>query len=101
MKELSPLEAERLVGRRLDRRRRYATTEDGKPDEFTGAVLFSLLQFTRSCTGCHETIDGHSVWPETRDKNGIVLGGGCQECGYQGKVRSRCWVPHFAQGGRG
>lgn len=95
MKELTIAQAEELVGQRLDRRFKYATTDDGKPDAYLGnAILFSLGSWVQSCSGCHETIDGHPVGPETYDKNGIALGSGCHECGYQGKVRESMWLPH-------
>ena len=97
MKELTIQEAEKLAGCRLDRRRRYATTEDGKPCETTGAVLFSLGRWTQPCSGCHETIDGYERDGTTHDKNGIALGSGCCECGYTGKVRVSMWLPHDIQ----
>ena len=86
-----------LVGCRLDRRRRYATTEDGKPDDSSGAVLFSLGQWTQSCSGCHETDEGYELQGAERDQNGVVLGCGCSECGYTGKVRVVMWTPHDNQ----
>lgn len=95
MKRITADEAERLVGTRLDRRRRYATTDDGAPDiSMGGAILFSLVTWTVPCSGCHETIDGHEMAGTQYDKNGVVLGAGCHECGYTGKRREIVWLPH-------
>jgi hypothetical protein len=95
MKIIDIAEAERMAGRRLDRRRNYATTEDGKPDEwYGGALLFELGEWTESCSGCRETEDGHNVghypWD---DKAKCYIGGGCSECGFTGKRRQREWLP--------
>ncbi len=95
MKRIPIAEAERLAGHRLDRRRVYATTDDGKPDEwYTGFLLFKLAQWTTSCSGCRETEDGHNVghypWD---DKAGCYVGAGCHECGHTGKIRQHEWVP--------
>lgn len=57
-------EAERLAGRKLDRRRNYCIS-DGEVRE--------SCSWTQTCSGCE--------------------GGGCRECGYQGKVRSGFWAP--------
>lgn len=95
MKIIPTEEAEKLAGRRLDRRRKYATTDDGKPEEyFDGALLFELAQWTDSCSGCRETEDGHNVgeypWD---DKAKCYIGAGCDECGHTGKRRRAEWVP--------
>ena len=84
MKELTVEQAERLAGQRLDRRRRYATTDDGQPDgSYGGAVLFSLFRYTTSCSGCT---------PSYEEAGGIVdCGGGCHECGYIGRRRHTEW----------
>lgn len=95
MRTLTIAEAECLAGHRLDRRARYATTDDGKPcDFYVGAILFQIAEWTMSCSGCRETEDGHNVgtypWD---DKAGCYIGAGCEECGYTGKRRNREWVP--------
>lgn len=72
VKEITWQQAEKLVGKRLDRRRRYA--RDGK-------ILLELIHWTGSCSWCFEGGDYH-------------VGSGCSECGYQGKVRHSMWVPH-------
>ena len=96
MEKISWREAEALSGKRLDRRLSYAATKDRQPTlwiDVIQSVVFVRWCYTDTCSGCHETIDGHSVWPETRDKNGVVLGGGCSECGYTGKCRHEEWYP--------
>ncbi len=65
--------AEEIAGRRLDRRRSYATTEDESPT-LDGFVLFVGASWTDSCSGCGD-------------------GSGCRECGYTGKRRWSVWVP--------
>lgn len=84
MKPITARQAEKLRGCRLDRRMKYAVHN---------RQVFSLGTWVQSCSGCHETMDGHEIHPVTRDKNGVVLGGGCSECGYQGKVRVSMWLP--------
>lgn len=95
MKILTIEEAEKLAGHRLDRRRKYATTEDGKPCEFYGgALLFEQGQWTTSCSGCHETEDGHNVGHYDWDaKANCYVGAGCSECGFTGKRLNREWLP--------
>ena len=53
-----------------------------------------IASYVQSCSGCHETEDGHSigVYP-IHPKHGCKIGGGCFECGYHGIRRNRCWVP--------
>jgi len=98
MRELTIQEAEKLAEQRLDRRRRYATTDDGQPDEcYGGALLFTRFAYTTPCSGCHETIDGHPVQGAPVDGNGVALGCGCHECGYTGKRHNVEWGPHDVQ----
>lgn len=53
-----------------------------------------IVRWTSTCTGCHESEDGHSLGDyEWDDKNKRELGAGCAECGYHGKVRHEEWVP--------
>lgn len=47
-----------------------------------------------TCSGCHESEDGHAVGSYDFDKkNKIPLGAGCDECGHTGKRRVGYWVP--------
>jgi hypothetical protein len=62
-------EAERLAGRRLDRRRAYAIVD---------GVLHEACSFSRPCSGCSE--DGRR-------------GAGCSECGHTGISRQSHWIP--------
>lgn len=95
MREVIVAEAERLAGRRLDRRRKYAIPDDGKPCETTGVLLHSLGRWTDTCSGCFESEDGHPIGHYPRDpKHGCYIGAGCDECGYTGKVRRVMWLPH-------
>ena len=86
MRELTIKQAETLVNCRLDRRRKYATTDDGKPDEDTGAVLFGIEKFTRPCSGC--SCDGEYPCGCCSER-----GYGCEECGFTGKRRQVWWAP--------
>lgn len=63
--------AERIVGRRLDRRRNYAII-DGKVCQY--------ISWTQQCSGCSADCE------EER-------GCGCEECGYHGRVRESMWLP--------
>jgi hypothetical protein len=56
--------ADEIAGRRLDRRKSYAI--------INGQVC-SSVRWTQQCSGCD--------------------GGGCRECGHQGKVRREHWLP--------
>jgi len=67
-------DADKIAGRRLDRRRNYAII-DGKVCE---SVTWSTY-----CTGCCEREDGY----------GPNRGIGCPECGYTGRSRQSQWVP--------
>lgn len=89
VKEITWRQAERIAGRRLDRRRCYA--RDGKR-------LLELCQWTGSCSGCFEGGEygglAHNYpWD---DKTQCHIGGGCRECGYTGKARQAQWVPYIA-----
>ena len=89
---LSWQEAEDLSGQRLDRRRKYAIDWD---DEYFPGAILSYGEWTASCTGCHETFEGHEVGTYPRDKNGVSIGAGCSECGYTGKRRHGYWSPYI------
>ena len=86
MKEITAIEAEKIVGLRLDRRKKYATTENGKTDGTTGAIIFELAKWTSPCSGC-------SCECEYGCEYCGKAGGGCHECGYTGKRRNSFWVP--------
>lgn len=93
MRQIDWKEAEKIAGRRLDRRRSYATTDDGQPDE-SGKALFTMAKWTGSCSGCTESEDGHPVGHYPADpKHHCLIGAGCPECGYTGKTRRAYWVP--------
>ena len=74
-REIDWREAERIAGRRVDRRRSYATTGDGKPDPISGALVFSLVRWSDECSGCD--------------------GSGCRECGHAGRTRRAMYLPYF------
>ena len=97
MREISWGEAEKLIGARVDRRKKYATTDDGQATGFFDHgeyVLFQLIKWTDSCSGCTETIDGYNVNNYPIDKkHGCMIGGGCEECGYTGKRLNEMWIP--------
>lgn len=63
-------EAERIAGRRLDRRRSYCIIK--------GKVCFGVSWSSR-CGNCGEGMSG--------DK-----GYGCRECGYTGRIRQGMWM---------
>lgn len=67
---LSWEDADERAGRRLDRRKAWA---------FVQGELCESVSWTQACSGC-------SYGFEDR-------GGGCDECGYHGRVRRGQWVP--------
>lgn len=69
-------EGDAKAGQRLDRRRNWCFIED---------ELCSTVSWSQACSGCYEGWEGH---------NEGVRGMGCRECGYQGRVKNSCWVPH-------
>jgi hypothetical protein len=66
--------AERVAGKRLDRRRSYAVIE--------GEVC-TLGRWSEPCTGCSD--DREYVMP--------TRGAGCEECGHTGMRRVGWWAP--------
>lgn len=62
--------AERIAGRRLDRRKNYAI--------INGTVCMSAT-WTGACSGCTNDLSGRGM--------------GCHECGYHGRLRQSMWVP--------
>jgi len=83
MLEISVSKAEELAGCRLDRRRKYATTNDGNPCEISGSFLFMMAKWSGFCTGCTEFGDYGTMYGPF----------GCRECGYTGRRRYANWVP--------
>lgn len=80
-------EAERHLGKRLDRRRTYG---------FDGRDVFETITGTDSCSGCCETGE-HGSNPNghpTDTKRGCLIGSGCEECGYTGKRRFTYWIEY-------
>lgn len=65
-------EADKRAGYRLDRRKSYA---------FVDGDLCELCTYSTRCSGCSD------------DDPYAQRGGGCDECGYQGRVRNAMWVP--------
>lgn len=89
-KKITWQEAEKLAGKRLDRRRQYYVhTEEGRTVKnmyaFNGsegmpdALLLTYEEWTQNCSGCDcDCGDGYPC------HHGA---GGCEECGYTGKRR--------------
>lgn len=63
-------EADRLAGRRLDRRMRYMILDN---------EVRVLIHWTGGCSGCRSDYDGSQL--------------GCDECGYTGKRRQFWYAP--------
>ena len=78
------------LGRKYDRRKNYKIIDK---------EVCEIIRFTRSCSGCCETVDGHNVngYPVDK-KHGCLIGMGCHECGYTGKVRHEIWSPMLSNG---
>lgn len=74
---LSPREAERHVGRRLDRRRSYG---------WDGQELYELARYSTTCCGCScDCGEGYGC------SHGAS---GCAECGFTGRNRVSYWIEH-------
>lgn len=95
--EISAIEVEKIIGRKVDRSRKYA--KDSEP-EFSDHGILVLANWDRSCSGCFETVDGHPFghYPIDR-KHNISIGAGCDECGFTGKRRVSMWVPFLVKEG--
>lgn len=78
-------EAEKRTGCRLDRRRAYYANG-------AGVVVVEEALPSEPCTGCHEYIEGQCYC-----KTVPCVGSGCHECGYQGRVRQRLFMPVMAK----
>lgn len=88
-----PIEkAEKLAGRRLDRRRKYFIW-DMHVDE-TGEEVCYDAKFLRPCSGCHETGDYGEVYTGKWDeKRKMSIGIGCSECAGHGVRWDSCPAP--------
>jgi hypothetical protein len=97
-KPITAAEAEKIAGKRLDRRiRYYVHTAEGRsvenPYAFNGtegmpdAKLLTYDEWTADCSGCTDTEYGTKYGPF-----------GCKECGYTGKRRDEMHAPHDLQG---
>lgn len=74
------LEADTKAGFRLDRRKNWA---------FVDGELCESISWTQSCSGCScDCGDGYGC------NHGAS---GCEECGYQGRVRRRMWLPYSGE----
>jgi hypothetical protein len=82
-------------------RRRFVNlpSHDGeKPERVMvvkrGKVYGMIVTWTDCCSGCTELVDGQDVYGAYRydSKAGCLVGSGCHECGYHGKVRNGSWV---------
>lgn len=81
--------AEKLAGKRLDRRRKYFLFDMDIDD--TGEEVCSDSKFLRPCFGCHETGDYGEVYTGKWDEKRMMsVGIGCSECGGTG-VRWDSW----------
>lgn len=66
--------ADKLAGRRLDRRKNYA---------IIGGEVCEACSWSDACSGCHEG-----------ERDGLYARGmGCHECGYAGRRIQSTWVP--------
>jgi hypothetical protein len=84
---LSIAEAEKLAGRRLDRRRKYYLVDE--------TVIVSAASYTTTCSGCFEGGDymGNAHNYTWDSKSQCHIGAGCDECGYTGKRVETVLVP--------
>ncbi|ADJ24795.1 hypothetical protein Hden_3000 [Hyphomicrobium denitrificans ATCC 51888] len=99
IRDISAREAERILGHRVDRRRKYAF--DPKPAYGMPCVL-QIVRWTDSCSGCFEggEYGGLAHNYDWDDSAQCRVGIGCDECGYSGKVRREEWVPYLPEAGR-
>lgn len=65
--------AEKIAGRRLDRRRAYAIID---------GLVCDCGSWSLACSGCYMGCDSMSG-----------RGHGCKECGYTGRRRESMWLP--------
>lgn len=88
--KLSYQQAELRTRCRLNRRRSYWLRDDG-------VVVVLERMPSEPCTGCHETSEGQCA--HRCKSRGLTkcAGGGCHECGYQGRVTLRVYVPVLAK----
>lgn len=80
-------EADMRAGFHLDRRKSWAFIPD--TDNLGVPELCERVSFSTECSGCADTEEFYSSTSK---------GGGCSECGYTGRSRRVCFVPHFPAG---
>ena len=66
--------AEKIADHKLDRRRCYAIIEGD---------VHCLARWSSACTGCCDD----------NEYSAPYAGGGCPECGYQGRIINSMWIP--------
>lgn len=78
--------AEKIAGKILDRRRKYALIDE---------KVCAMVHFTEACSGCFEGGEymGLASNYGYDKKSGCYVGSGCSECGYTGKRRVSVWIP--------
>lgn len=89
MQHLTIEEAEKLAGKRLDRRRKWFL--------YDGDVCYDG-KWTQACSGCYEGGGEYShlnKYYQYDEKLKIHIGSGCEECGYTGKRRQSYPIPHW------
>ena len=86
MIDISASNAELIInktGTKLDRRFNYYVMDGGSECDFTGSPIFTLAKYSHCCSGCGDD----------REYSSPYKGSGCEECGYQGRVRSYYLMP--------
>lgn len=85
-RQIPVADAEKIVGKRLDRRRIYALIQN---------QVCELVSWTDSCSGCFEGGEymGMAHYYPYDKKAHCHVGAGCCECGYTGKRIRKEWVP--------
>lgn len=76
--------------------RRFRRTSDGERHLVVtvDGVEGFVVEFTESCSGCHETVEGYETGDYNYDEKAqCYVGAGCDECGFTGKRRRSEWVP--------
>jgi len=84
--KISGIDAEKIAGKKLDKRTSYYVMKDKDKSEFdVGVLLWAVSKWTDTCSGCSEYDMG----------NPIYEGAGCHECGYTGKRRQEMFTPYL------
>ena len=82
MKIITYQEAEKILGVRVDRRKKYHFEESPEAkDMFGEGPVYTYEEWTTNCSGCTESEMGHYTCGSAQK------GAGCRECGYTGKRR--------------